>query len=56
MGVVAHHVKQAALIGIGGCGRREIKSAVNGRSQGCAIALQRIEGARLDQCLDGSFV
>ncbi len=33
MRVIAHHVKQAALIGIGCCGRREFKRTVNGRGQ-----------------------
>ena len=56
MGVIAHHVKQATLIGIGGCGCGEIKGPVNGRSQGGAIALQRIKGTCLDQGLHGAFV
>ena len=33
MGIVAHHVKQTTLIGIGCCGCGEIKRAINGRSQ-----------------------
>ncbi len=54
--VLATHVKQTTLIGVRQCCRSKIECTVQRRQQARTVALDRVKGAGLDQCLHGSLV
>ncbi len=53
---IAHHVKQAALVGIGLSGTGKIKSHIDRIKHGCAVLLQGIKRTGFDQGFDRAFV
>ena len=50
------HIEQAALVLIGQCSSCEVEGAVDRCTERSAVALQRNEGAGLDECVDGALV
>ena len=56
MVILATHVKQAVLVGIGGTGRGKVKCAVHAFHQGCTVQVNAVKRTRLDEGFHAALV